>query len=152
MWNVFICEAIQVAPPPDQPKFALSSPPDKRDLCALIELRPVLFIELWQRFLCSRLFLYHLHCHSQKCWGKKGRGIFQRTTWGFGHVPTININRRCRAKMPCTSLHTPLWKTAPLVLLPDSPPLIQDLGALKLVVEISLLSLTPANCSKMLQM
>lgn len=53
------------------------------------------------------------------------------------------------------SSHTGLFekkKTSPVVWPPGSPPLIQYLGALKLVVEISLLSLTPTNCSKVLQM
>lgn len=95
-----------------------SAPHQIKDSFVLIELRPVLFTELWQQFLCTSPFLYHLHCHSQK-WGggevrEGGRGIFQRTTWGFGHVSAININRgagqKCLARSyTCLFEKRPLW-------------------------------------------
>lgn len=130
----------------------LGAPRQIKDSCVLIASRSILFIELWQPFLFLALFCVICLVTAKSLGGKKRRGVFQRTTWGFGHVPAIDINRRRGAEMPGTFLHTPLWKPSPLVLLPGSPPLIQDLGALKSVVEISLLSLTLANCSKMLQM
>lgn len=127
------------------------SPPDKRHLCSNESTEPC------SRSPGSRPSLLALFCvicivPAKSVSKKRGRGIFQRTMWGFGHVSVININRRCRAEMPGKFLHTPLWKRSPLVWLPGSPPPIQDLGPLKSVVDISLLSLTPANCSKMLQM
>lgn len=68
-------ETIQVQPLLSISLFLLRAPHRIKDSFVLIELRPVLFIELWKPFLCSSPFLYRRHCHSQKkVWGKGGGG------------------------------------------------------------------------------
>lgn len=60
--------------------------------------RPVLLMGLKQGSICHS-FLYRPRCHSSQYWGEEKEGVsLQRTTWGFGHVSAININRRCLGK------------------------------------------------------
>lgn len=88
---------------------------------------------------------------SQSVGGKPGGAFFKELQGEL--VTCLPFTSITEAGQRCSPVpHAPLWKTSPLVLLPGSPPLLQDLGPLKSVVEISLLSLTLANCSKMLQM
>lgn len=157
-------ETIQVQPLLSISLFLLRAPHRIKDSFVLIELRRVLFIELWKPFLCSSPFLYHRHCHSQKkCWGRRGGGggregereggaCFKELHGDLVTCLPLTSIAGTGQKSPARSYTHLFEQTSPLVLLPGSPPLIQDLGALKSVVEISLPSLTPANCSKMLQM
>lgn len=87
-----------------------------------------------------------------KYWGEAREGHFSKNYRGIWSRVCHSHQSQRQGRDALRSLHAPLWKTSPLVLLPGSPPLLQDLGPLKPVVEISLLSLTLANCSKMLQM
>lgn len=79
------CEPIQVQRLLLIHLHVLRAPHRIKDSFVLIELRPVLFTEPRQQLLCASPFLYHLHCHSQKCWwGGGGReGYFSKNYMGI---------------------------------------------------------------------
>lgn len=102
------------APPVGPPEFAPCSSPGKREtcLCSLSRGQDSSWSSGSQPLLYSVLALFHSIC-IVTAWSDGAGDIFQRTTWRFGHMSAININRRPRAKMPGTFLRTPLWKNVP---------------------------------------
>lgn len=92
----------------------LRAPHQRKDSCVLIELRPVLFIELWQRFPCSSPLLYHPHCHSQSVGGSEGGAFFKEPLGDLVTcLPLTSITdagQRCLSR-PSTHLFEkrPLW-------------------------------------------